>query len=197
MRTPKTLHTPVSPEAVAALVSGDLIHLSGVVYTARDAAHQRLVAQLQAGQPLPFPLRNQALFYVGPSPTPPGKIIGACGPTTGRRMDVYTPSLLANGLKIVIGKGPRSREVIAAFKEYQAAYLVAIGGAAALLAQSVKKAELLAYPELGPEAVYRLEVEKMPLIVAIDSQGRDLFALGPKAYAEEGAEGTGETANDA
>ncbi|HEY8391550.1 MAG TPA: FumA C-terminus/TtdB family hydratase beta subunit [Capillibacterium sp.] len=191
MRTPKTLCTPVRPEAVAALTCGDLIHLSGVVYTARDAAHQRLVAQLQAGEALPFPLQNQAIFYAGPSPTPPGKVIGACGPTTGRRMDAYTPPLLANGLKLVIGKGPRSPEVIAAFKRYQAVYLVATGGAAALLAQTVKKAELLAYPELGPEAVYRLEVEAMPLIVAIDAQGRDLFTLGPKAYAEEGAGANG------
>ncbi|HHT47702.1 MAG TPA: TRZ/ATZ family protein [Firmicutes bacterium] len=182
----KAFRTPACPEEVAALVSGDLIHLSGVVYTARDAAHLRLMEQLEAEQPLPFPLLNQTLFYVGPSPTPPGKIIGACGPTTGRRMDVYTPSLLANGLKMIIGKGPRSPEVVAAFRRYQAAYLVAIGGAAALMAQCVKKAQLLAYPELGPEAVYRLEVEKMPLIVAIDAQGRNLFELGPEEYAEEG-----------
>lgn len=177
----KTLATPVRSEQVLGLRSGDLLQLSGVVYTARDAAHQRLVARLEAGQPLPFDLENQALFYVGPSPTPPGKAIGSCGPTTSSRMDDYTPLLLAQGLKIMIGKGPRSPAVVQAIQRYQAAYLVATGGAAALLAQCVKKAELLAYPELGPEAIYRLEVEKMPLIVAVDAEGRDLFAQNAKA----------------
>lgn len=171
----KEIQTPVLPEQLTGLTSGDLVYLSGVLYTARDAAHQRIVAQLEAGQPLPFDLAYQALFYVGPSPTPPGKIIGSCGPTTSSRMDGYTPLLLEKGLKLMIGKGPRSLEVVKAIQRHQAAYLVAIGGAAALLAQCVKKAELLAYPDLGPEAIYRLEVEKMPLIVAIDPEGRDLF----------------------
>lgn len=176
MAKTKALQTPVRPEELAGLTSGDLVSLSGIVYTARDAAHQRLVAQLAAGQPLPFVLDNQALFYTGPSPTPPGKAIGSCGPTTSSRMDGYTPALLEKGLKLMIGKGPRSAEVVAAIRRYRAAYLVATGGAAALLAQCVKKAELIAYPDLGPEAVYRLEVEAMPLIVAIDPEGRDLFA---------------------
>lgn len=176
MATWKELHTPARPEELSGLTSGDRVSLSGVVYTARDVAHQRLVARLEAGQPLPFDLENQALFYVGPSPTPPGKIIGSCGPTTSSRLDVYTPALLAKGLKIMIGKGPRSPQVVAAIRRYQAVYLVATGGAAALLAQCVKEAALVAYPDLGPEAIYRLEVERMPLIVAVDPQGRDLFA---------------------
>ncbi|NLC54164.1 MAG: TRZ/ATZ family protein [Firmicutes bacterium] len=179
----KELQAPVQPEKLAGLTCGDLVSLSGVVYTARDAAHQRLVARLEAGQPLPFALENQALFYVGPSPTPPGKVIGSCGPTTSSRMDAYTSLLLKKGLKVMIGKGPRSHAVVTAIQRYQAAYLVATGGAAALLAQCVKKAELVAYPDLGPEAIYRLEVEKMPLVVAIDSQGRDLFAHGAEAEA--------------
>jgi fumarate hydratase subunit beta len=185
----RELQTPVGKEQLAALASGDLVNLSGVLYTARDAAHQRLVARLEAGEPLPFALENQALFYVGPSPTPPGKIIGSCGPTTSSRMDPYTPLLLEQGLKIMIGKGPRSQEVVQAIQRHKAAYLVATGGAAALLAQCVKKAELIAYPDLGPEAIYRLEVEKMPLIVAIDPDGRNLFARGAKEEAPLEQEG--------
>ncbi|HHT06511.1 MAG TPA: TRZ/ATZ family protein [Hydrogenispora sp.] len=185
----RELQTPVGKEQLATLASGDLVNLSGVLYTARDAAHQRLVARLEAGEPLPFALENQALFYVGPSPTPPGKIIGSCGPTTSSRMDPYTPLLLEQGLKIMIGKGPRSQEVVQAIQRHQAAYLVATGGAAALLAQCVKKAELIAYPDLGPEAIYRLEVEKMPLIVAIDPDGRNLFARGAKEGAPLEQEG--------
>jgi len=185
----RELQTPVGKEQLATLASGDLVNLSGVLYTARDAAHQRLVARLEAGEPLPFALENQALFYVGPSPTPPGKIIGSCGPTTSSRMDPYTPLLLEQGLKIMIGKGPRSQEVVQAIQRHKAAYLVATGGAAALLAQCVKKAELIAYPDLGPEAIYRLEVEKMPLIVAIDPDGRNLFARGAKEEAPLEQEG--------
>ncbi len=181
----KLIQAPAIQEQITKLLIGEKVYLSGVIYTARDAAHQRLVNQLQAGQPLPFELKNQALFYVGPSPAKPGRGLGACGPTTSSRMDSYTPILLEKGLKMMIGKGQRSAEVVDAIKRNKAVYLVAIGGAGALMSQCIKKAELVDYPDLGAEAIRRLEVEKMPLIVAIDSQGNNLFAVGPKQYARE------------
>lgn len=169
------LTLPLSAEKTAALHSGDQVLLSGVIYTARDAAHQRLIACLQAGEPLPFDLRDAVIYYAGPSPTPPGKIIGAIGPTTSGRMDAYTPQLLAAGLRGMIGKGRRGDEVRQAIQKHKAIYFAALGGAAALLARCVRAAELIAWPELGAEAVYRLTVEDMPLVVINDIYGQDIY----------------------
>ncbi len=177
------LTPPLTDEDVMALEIGDRVLISGVLYTARDAAHKRLVDLLAAGEPLPVDLKGQILYYVGPSPARPGRVIGAAGPTTASRMDAYTPALLALGLKAMIGKGKRSPEVIAAMQRYKAVYLGATGGAGALIAKCIKKAEVVAFPELGPEAVHRLEVENLPAIVINDCQGRDLYEEGARAYA--------------
>ncbi len=185
MKKIKQIQAPVIREQIEGLKIGEMVQLSGVIYTARDAAHKRMVNQLKEGKPLPIELENQAIFYVGPSPARPGRVIGSCGPTTSSRMDSYAPILLEQGLKIMIGKGQRSPEVVAAAKKNRAVYLVGIGGAAALMSQCVKKAELVDYPDLGTEAIRRLEVEKMPLIVAIDTSGNNLFEEGPKEYAEK------------
>ena len=153
------------------LKAGQRILLSGTVYTARDAAHKRIIAMLDSGSSAPFNLKNAVIYYCGPSPAKPGAVIGACGPTTSSRMDVFTPKILKEGAKFLIGKGARSEAVVNSIKENGAIYLVATGGAAALLSKTVKKADLIAFEDLGPEAVYRLEVKDMPLIVAIDSDG--------------------------
>ncbi len=178
-----TLTPPLTEAQVLKLKIGDRVLVSGVIYTARDAAHQRLVEMLAAGQALPVNLKGQILYYVGPSPARPGRVIGAAGPTTSYRMDSYTPALLKLGLKAMIGKGKRSAEVIAALKAYQAVYLGATGGAGALISQCVKKAEVVAFPELGPEAIHRLEVENLPAIVINDCHGRDLYEEGRRRYA--------------
>lgn len=178
-----TLTPPLSDAQVMQLAMGDRVLISGVLYTARDAAHKRLVEMLAAGQKLPVDLKGQILYYVGPSPARPGRVIGAAGPTTASRMDAYTPTLLALGLKALIGKGKRSPEVIAALQQYKAVYLAATGGAGALIAKCVKNAEVVAFPELGPEAVHRLEVENLPAIVVNDCQGRDLYDEGVRRYA--------------
>jgi|UniRef100_A0A7C5ANA3 fumarate hydratase subunit beta len=176
------LHPPLTDEDVAAREIGDRVFVSGVLYTARDAAHKRLVDLLAAGLELPVDLKGQILYYVGPSPARPGRVIGAAGPTTASRLDPYTPTLLALGLKAMIGKGKRSPEVIAALTRYKAVYLAATGGAGALIARCIKKAEVVAFPELGPEAIHRLEVENLPTIVVNDCQGRDLYEEGIRAY---------------
>lgn len=178
----KEIQTPVIPEQIEALTIGEIIHLSGIIYTARDAAHKRMVNQLRDGKPLPIEIKNQAIFYDGPCPARPGRVIGSCGPTTSIRMDSYAPILLAEGLKIMIGKGQRSPEVVAAIQKYKAVYLAGIGGAGALIAHCVKTAEVVDYADLGTEAIHRLEVEKMPLIVAIDSRGKNLYEIGPQRY---------------
>lgn len=170
-----TLTLPFTAENISALHSGDTVLLSGTVYTARDAAHQRIVACLEQGKPLPFDLRGAVIYYAGPSPAPPGKIIGAIGPTTSGRMDAYTPKLLAAGLSGMIGKGRRSAEVRQAIVERQAVYFAALGGAAALLARCVRAAELIAWPELGAEAIYSLLVADMQLTVINDIHGNDLY----------------------
>jgi fumarate hydratase subunit beta len=149
--------------------------ISGVVYSARDAAHQRLTQALDKDEKLPFDLKGQTLYYMGPSPAPPGRVIGAAGPTTSRRLDAYTPRLIAAGVRAMIGKGNRPPEVKEAIKKHKAVYFVTFGGAGALLAKSIKKAEVIAYEELGTEAVLRLEVEDFPAIVANDIYGGDLF----------------------
>jgi fumarate hydratase subunit beta len=179
-----SLQAPFSPQTLASLRAGDRVLLSGVVYTARDAAHARFCAALANGESLPVDLRGQTLFYAGPTPTPPGKACGAIGPTTSTRMDPYTPQLLAYGVNAIIGKGERSEEVHKAFMENNAVYFVAAGGCAAYLAACVQSVEVLAYPDLGTESVKRLVIRDMPLTVAIDTQGTDFYREGQKRYLE-------------
>ncbi len=176
------LTPPLTDQDVLPLEIGDRVLVSGVVYTARDAAHKRLVDMLTAGTDLPVDLKGQILYYVGPSPARPGRVIGAAGPTTSYRMDSYAPVLLRLGLKAMIGKGKRAPEVIAAMQEYKAVYLGATGGAGALISQCIKDAKVVAFPELGPEAIHRLVVENLPTIVINDCQGRDLYEIGIAQY---------------
>jgi fumarate hydratase subunit beta len=182
---PRTIEllTPLSDQDVERLEIGDTVLVNGVIYTARDAAHKRLIDLLEAGKPLPLDLRGQVMFYVGPSPARPGRVIGAAGPTTSYRMDPYAPQLLSLGLKAMIGKGKRSPEVIAAMIANKAVYLGAIGGAGALISQSIKAAEIIAYEDLGPEAIRRLVVENLPTIVINDCRGNDLYEQGLRQYA--------------
>ncbi|MDD5643124.1 MAG: Fe-S-containing hydro-lyase [Syntrophales bacterium] len=181
------LTPPLTDKDVEGLEIGDKVLITGVIYTARDAAHKRLVDMLAAGQELPVDFKGQILYYVGPSPASPGRVIGAAGPTTAYRMDSYTFTMLELGLKAMIGKGKRAPEVIAAIQQYKAVYLGATGGAGALISQCIKKAEVVAFPELGPEAVHRLEVEDLPTIVINDCQGRDLYEVGIKEYRRSAA----------
>ncbi len=174
--------SPLAVEVIEKLRAGTRVLISGVLYTARDAAHRRLVHSLTHGEKLPFDIKGQTIYYMGPSPAPPGRVIGAAGPTTSGRMDIYTPPLLAAGLKAMVGKGGRSREVIEAIKKHGAIYLVAVGGAGALLSRAIKKADIIAYPELGAEAIMRLEVTDFPAIVAVDAGGGDLFQRGLARY---------------
>ena len=176
------LTTPVTAEALAPLRAGDVVYLSGTVYTARDAAHKRLTELLDAGGEPPFPIPGSAVYYVGPTPERPGQAIGAAGPTTSGRMDSYTPRLLELGLKIMIGKGARSEAVKAAVVRSGAVYLGAMGGAGALMAAAVQTAEVICWPDLGCEAVRKLTVKDFPLTVILDSAGNDLYELGPAAY---------------
>ncbi|MCX5976158.1 MAG: FumA C-terminus/TtdB family hydratase beta subunit [Coprothermobacterota bacterium] len=170
-----SLHTPLTEADLLPLQAGDRVLLNGRLYTARDIAHQRLAAVLAQGFPPPFPLEGSVIYYCGPSPAPPGQVIGSAGPTTASRMDPYTSALLAAGVRATIGKGPRSPAVQQAMAQYRAIYLAATGGAGALLAQTIITVELVAYPELGPEAIYCLQVVDFPAIVAIDLAGRDLY----------------------
>ena len=172
----KEIITPFNDDVIASLGMGEEIALSGKIYTARDAAHKRIAELIEDGAAPPFDFAGQAVFYAGPSPAKPGKTIGAVGPTTAGRMDKYSPLFIERGLKVMIGKGNRSREVIDAIVKHSGLYLAAIGGAAALMAGCVKSAKLIAFPDLGTEAVLELLVEKLPLIVAIDSKGKNLFA---------------------
>ena len=169
------LETPVQEAKVRSLEAGDKIKLSGVVYTARDAAHERIVESLAQGKEVPFSLEGSALYYVGPAPAKPGEVIGSAGPTTSYRMDPFTPQLLENGLRIMIGKGDRNQEVIKSMQEEGAVYLAATGGAAALISERIKEMEVIAYKDLGTEAVRRLVVEDLPLICVIDSDGKNLY----------------------
>ena len=174
--------TPLTDQDTERLHAGDSILLSGVVYTARDAAHSRMVEALRRGEPLPFDIRGQVIYYVGPTPAKPGRVIGSAGPTTSGRMDAFTPELLAAGLKGMIGKGERSPEVIDAIKRHNAIYFAATGGAAALLAKCVISCEVIAYEDLGCEAIHRLEVRDLPLVVINDSKGRDLYRENRSRY---------------
>ncbi|MDN3512343.1 MAG: Fe-S-containing hydro-lyase [Candidatus Jettenia sp. CY-1] len=176
------LKTSMIDNDISRLRIGDKVMISGVIYTARDAAHKRLVELIDQGKELPFDVRNQIIYYVGPSPARPGNPIGSCGPTTSYRMDVYTPQLLSKGLKATIGKGNRSQRVIEAMVHYKAVYFAATGGAAALLAKAIKKADVVAYKDLDAEAIMRLEVENFPVVVANDIYGNDLYREGVAKY---------------
>jgi fumarate hydratase subunit beta len=176
------LKTPLSIEDIGPLRSGDRVAISGVIYTARDAAHSRILGLIEAGKDLPIPIEGQVIYYVGPSPAPPGRVIGAAGPTTSYRMDPYTPKLLELGLKGMIGKGRRSKEVKEAMVKHKAVYMAATGGAGALMARAIKETHVVAYEDLGPEAIRRLVVEELPAIVVNDTIGNDLYLEGQKKY---------------
>ena len=179
---PKKIALPLTEQTVKDLKAGDNLLLTGVLYVARDAAHRRLIESMDRGEPLPFDIKDQTIYYMAPSPAPPGRVIGSAGPTTATRMDVYTPRLLAAGLKGMIGKGVRSREVKDALKKYKAVYLAAVGGAGALISKTIAKSEIIAYPELEPEAILRLEVKDFPATVINDIYGGDLYIEGKKKY---------------
>ena len=177
-----SLNVPLSREEARKLRSGDSCLLTGVIYTARDAAHKRLYELIDKGAELPFDIKDSVIYFVGPSPARPGEVIGSAGPTTSYRMDAYSPSLIALGQTGMIGKGKRHKDVIDAMKAHGAVYFGAIGGCGALLSQCIKKAEVIAYDDLGAEAIRRLEVENFPVIVVIDAQGNNLYETGPLAY---------------
>ena len=177
-----SMTTPLGDEDVKKLKAGDKVLLSGTIYTARDAAHKRLVDLLDEGKELPIPVEGQVIYYVGPSPTPPGKPIGSAGPTTSYRMDPYAPRLLDEGLKGMIGKGMRSDEVVASMKKNTVVYFAATGGAAALIARSITSAEVVAYEDLGAEAIRKLTVKDFPLIVAQDCEGGNVYKEGQEQY---------------
>jgi len=178
----KKIALPLTEKTIETLKSGDSLLFSGVLYVARDAAHKRMVEALDKGKPLPFDIMGQTLYYMGPSPAPPGKIIGSAGPTTASRMDPYTPRLLAAGLRGMIGKGIRSQSVKDATKKYKAVYMAAVGGVGALLSRAIIKSEVVAYPELGPETILKLEVKDFPVTVINDIHGGDLYVEGKGKY---------------
>lgn len=179
-----SVKVPLSREDAKKLKSGDSCLLSGVIYTARDAAHKRLCELVAQGKELPFNVKDSVIYFVGPTPARPGEVIGSAGPTTSYRMDAYSPKLIALGQTGMIGKGKRSQEVIASMKEHGAVYFGAIGGCGALLSQCIKKSEIVAYEDLGAEAIRRLEVENFPVVVVIDSEGNNLYETGPLTYLE-------------
>lgn len=182
MAEPIKIKTPLSDEDVQNLKIGDSILITGKIYTARDAAHKRLIDLIEKGESLPLDLKGQIIYYVGPAPAKPGYVIGPAGPTTSGRCDPYTPALLALGLKGMIGKGVRSKEVREAMEKHKAVYLAATGGAAALISKNIKAVKIIAYEDLGPEAIRELEVENFPVIVANDAHGGDLYEEGIKKY---------------
>jgi fumarate hydratase subunit beta len=171
----KVIKAPVSREDILELMAGDEVLIQGVVYAARDAAHKKMIQAMEEGKELPFDPEGQIIYYVGPCPAPPEKVIGSAGPTTSGRMDTYTPQLLERGLRVMIGKGPRDEAVIKSMQEQGAVYLAAVGGAGAYLARRIEAAEMVAYPELGPEALLKLTVRDFPCLVAIDASGRNLY----------------------
>ncbi len=178
----KKIQTPLADDVIQSLKAGEKVLLSGFIYTARDAAHKRFAEALDAGEELPFDIRGQVIYYCGPAPAPPGKVIGSCGPTTSSRMDVYAPRLIGLGLKGMIGKGKRSDAVKKALQEHRAVYFGATGGAGALIARTVVASRVIAYEDLGPEAVVRLEVRDMPLFVINDTFAGDLYQEGMERY---------------
>ena len=171
----KYIETPLTEEKVAGLDAGDFVYLSGTIYTARDAAHKRMYETMEKGEPIPFELQDNIIYYLGPSPAREGQVIGSAGPTTSSRMDKHTPLLLEKGLKGMIGKGRRSKEVIDSMHQNHAVYFAAIGGAGALLSKCIKKAEIIAYEDLGTEAIRKLEVENLPVIVVIDQHKKNMY----------------------
>jgi fumarate hydratase subunit beta len=183
MEERKRVQLPLTAEAVADLKAGDRVFLSGPMLTGRDAAHKRLVELVDKGEPLPVELTGQTIYFVGPSPAKPDQVIGSCGPTTSYRMDPYSPKLIALGLRGMVGKGERGPEVVAAMRQHGAVYFAAVGGAAALIARSVKSTEVVAYEDLGPEAIRLMEVEDFPVIVAQDAHGGNLYREGVEQYA--------------
>ncbi|MCQ2609454.1 MAG: Fe-S-containing hydro-lyase [Lachnospiraceae bacterium] len=174
--------TPFTEDQAVKLKCGDSVLISGVIYTARDAAHKRLVELVQQGKELPFPVKDSIIYYVGPSPAKEGQALGAAGPTTSYRMDAYAPTLINLGHRGMIGKGKRNEEVIEAMKKNKAVYFAAIGGCGALLSKCIKKAEIVCYEDLGAEALRRLEVENLPAVVVIDTEGNNLYEQGRKQY---------------
>lgn len=178
----KRITTPLTAEKVKELKAGDTVLISGTIYTARDAAHKRLVELLDKGEKLPIDIKDQIIYYVGPTPAKPGHALGSAGPTTSYRMDPYAPRLLDQGLKGMIGKGLRSKEVVESMKKNTAVYFAAIGGAAALIGKAVEKAEIMAYEDLGSEAIRKLEVKDLPVVVVIDCEGNNLYEKGQQEY---------------
>lgn len=176
MSTQHKLQTPLTDEDIQQLKAGDVVLLSGIIYSARDAAHKKIMEALDKGEESPFPLQGAVIYYVGPAPAPPGRPIGSAGPTTSYRMDTYAPRLHSLGLKATIGKGKRSEEVKAALKEYKGVYFGATGGAGALLSQRIENSKVIAYDELGPEAVRAMKVKDFPLLVVNDPFGGELYA---------------------
>lgn len=182
MPEPKRIELPLTEETLSEMRAGDSLLLTGVVYVARDAAHKRMIEALDQGEPLPVDVRGQTIYFMGPSPARPGRPIGSAGPTTSGRMDAYSPRLMEQGLKGMIGKGPRSKEVKDAMVKHKAIYMGAIGGAGAIISKSIQKAEVVAYDELGAEALRRLEVEDFPVTVINDIYGGDLYEEGKEKY---------------
>lgn len=178
----KHIQLPLTEELAKTLKAGDSVYVTGTVYTSRDAGHKRMCEALARGEELPFDPKDATIYYVGPSPAKPGQVIGSAGPTTSGRMDAYAPTLMSVGARGMIGKGARLPEVIEAMKTYHGVYFGAIGGAGALLAKCIKKSELIAYEDLGAEALRKLYVENMPLVVIIDCEGNNLYEIGRKAY---------------
>lgn len=178
----KHIQVPLREQDIEELKAGDYVYLTGTIYTARDAAHKRMYDSMKKGEALPIELKRNVLYYLGPSPAREGQVIGSAGPTTSSRMDKYTPDMLDAGLKGMVGKGKRSPEVIEAMKRNQAVYFAAVGGAGALLSKCIKEAEVVAYDDLGTEAIRRLYIENLPVIVVIDKEGNNLYETAPVAY---------------
>ncbi|SHJ48708.1 fumarate hydratase subunit beta [Clostridium amylolyticum] len=178
----KRITTPMKDEDVKELKAGDSVLISGTIYTARDAAHKRLIELVDSGKELPFDIEGSIIYYVGPTPAKPGMVIGSAGPTTSYRMDPYAPKLLDLGLKGMIGKGERNEEVVEAIIRNQGVYFAAIGGAGALIGKSIEEAEIVAYEDLGAEAIRKMEVKDFPVVVVIDSEGNNLYEIGQKQY---------------
>lgn len=178
----KIIYTPLTSEVINDLRAGDRVLLNGIIYTGRDAAHKRLAELIEKGQKLPMDIKDQVIYYVGPCPAKPGQVIGSAGPTTSGRMDAYAPLLMDHGLRGMIGKGLRSQEVVDSIIKNKALYFAAVGGAGALLAEAIKEAEVIAFPDLGAEAIYKLRVENFPVTVIIDSKGNDLYKSGKEKY---------------
>jgi len=170
-----SINTPLKEEDILKLKTGQIVLINGIIYTARDAAHKRMLEALKIGKPLPLELQGQVIYYAGPSPARPGTVIGSCGPTTSSRMDSYTPELLKLGLKGMIGKGKRSSDVIKAIKDYKCLYFAVVGGAGAIISRAIKESEIIAYEDLEPESVRRLLVKDFPVVVAIDASGKDIY----------------------